>query len=248
MKFVDKVAIVTGASTGIGRAIALALGGTGYTVVVNSKSDSKGGEDTVRQIAAAGGQASYVKADVSVGTGVRQVFDHATALGETCVLVNNAGATRVADFGDWTEDHWLDMLSTNLVTTALMSQEFVTHIGPVNEGSILNVGSIRGIERFSRIGAASYSAAKAGVVNLTGALARALAPRITVNCICPGVVSTSYVERADPSLVEGWLSNMPIQRFVQPQEVAETALLLLGNRAINGAVVVVDGGWTQTAN
>jgi 3-oxoacyl-[acyl-carrier protein] reductase len=239
------VVVVTGASTGIGRAIAERLGREGNSVLLNSLRDVEGGEAVAARILAAGGSAAYVAADVSTTEGVAAVFDAAErSFGPPTSLVNNAGATRSTEIGQWTAENWHDMLNTNLITTALMSQEFLGRLPAGETGAIVNIASIRGIERYGRVGAAAYSAAKAGVINLTAALAAALAPGITVNAVSPGFVETDYMTRADPALRQSWLDGMPSGRFIDPDEVAQLVAFLLGQPSINGANVVVDGGWT----
>jgi NAD(P)-dependent dehydrogenase (short-subunit alcohol dehydrogenase family) len=239
-------AIVTGSSTGLGRAIALQLCAD-YNVVVNAKTDVEGGHRTVREIAERDGTAVFVQADLSTSAGVDKALTAARlAFGTAHVLVNNAGATRGETFGLWADSHWHDMLTTNLVSCALMSQAFVAQLGD-DAGAIVNIASIRGIERFSRIGAAAYCAAKAGVINLTGALARQLAPRVTVNAVSPGFVATAYLQRAHPAMVAGWLDATPIERFVDPQEVARVVTFLISEREMTGANIVVDGGFTTTS-
>jgi 3-oxoacyl-[acyl-carrier protein] reductase len=241
-------AIVTGSSRGIGRAIALDLAARGYDVVVNSRTDVAGGESVVAEIERAGGNATYTQADVSRSVGVATVFDRARdAYGVVDVLVNNAGGTAAEELGRWTEEHWFDMLGTNLVSTALMSQAFAAHVGD-GEGAIVNIASIRGLPRYARIPIAAYGAAKAGVINLTCALARALAPRITVNSISLGFVDTELLTPPDESLKQRWLSGMPIGRFIQPAEVATFVATLVEQRSVTGEDVVIDGGWTLADN
>jgi len=242
-----KTAIVTGSSTGIGRAIAIQLGRE-YNIIANAKADIEGGKRTAQEIIDGGGSAIFIQADLSNQTGVDQLFEAAhSAFGSIHVLVNNAGATRSETFGAWTDAHWHDMLTTNLVSCALMSQAFIAQFSG-EDGAIVNIASIRGMERYSRIGAAAYSAAKAGVINLTSAMARELAPRITVNAISPGFVETAYMERADASLIASWRGAMPIERFIDSSEIADAVAFLVSQRAMTGANIVIDGGFTITSN
>lgn len=241
-----EVAIVTGASTGIGRAVAHALGEDGYAVLVNSKTDIEGGEQTVAQIASRSGTAQYCQADVSSVEGAGLVLTSAAKLGRVTVLVNNAGATRGADLGSWTRAHWHDMLDTNLLSTALMSQAFLDVVDHAAPTAIVNIASIRGLPDAPRIGIAAYCAAKAGVITLTKAMAMACAPLTTVNAISPGFVETAYMDRADPHLKALWQETMPINRFIDPTEIAAIASFLVRQRAITGANIIIDGGWTIT--
>lgn len=236
------VAIVTGASTGIGRAIAIRTADDGHQVVVNSKSDESGCARTVEAIMEAGGSATYCCCDVSTAVGAESVVACAHELGELRFLVNNAGATRKAEPGNWTEAHWVDMLHTNLLTTALMSQAFLS--SPITEGAIVNIASVRGIPESARIGIAAYCAAKAGVINLTKAMARAYAPTVSVNAISPGFVKTAYMDRVDSELTSEWLDTMPINRFVEPDEIAAASAFLLNQPAVTGANLVIDGAWS----
>jgi 3-oxoacyl-[acyl-carrier protein] reductase len=237
-------AVVTGSSRGIGRAIALELAARGYQIIVNSRSDLIGGSRVVDEIERRGGTAAYVKADVSTGVGVADIFDSArSTFGTVTLLVNNAGGTTAAPFGEWSEAHWSEMLNTNLLSVALMSQAFAAQVGE-EEGSIVNIGSIRGLPRYSRLVIAAYSAAKAGVINLTAALARELAPRITVNSVSLGFVNTELLTPPDERLKRQWLAAMPIGRFIEPAEVATFVALLAEQRAVTGEDVVIDGGWS----
>lgn len=237
-------AVVTGSSRGIGRAIALELAARGHAVVVNSRRDVAGGSRVVDEIERRGGRAAYVQADVATGVGAADIFDFArSTFGTVALLVNNAGVSAPAALGEWSEAHWSEMLNTNLVSVALMSQAFAGQVG-TEQGSIVNVGSIRGLPRYSRLVVAAYSAAKAGVINLTAALARELAPRVTVNSVSLGFVDTELLSSGPPELKRQWLSAMPIGRFIEPAEVATFVALLAEQRSVTGEDVVIDGGWS----
>jgi 3-oxoacyl-[acyl-carrier protein] reductase len=243
-----QTAVVTGASTGIGRAIAERLARDGFNVVLNSKHDVDGGQRAVQAISDAGGSAEYLQADVSTEVGARSLIEFAhERFSDVTTLVNNAGATRTAPYGEWTAEHWRDMLDTNLLSTALMCQALTNSLASEADAAIVNIASIRGLPSFSRVGAAAYSSAKAGVLSLTGALARALAPRVRVNAVSPGFVETAYMTRADESLKSQWHEAMPIGRFISPEEIASAVVFLLSQPAVTGANLVVDGGWSQTA-
>lgn len=247
-----KTAVVTGSATGIGKAVALRLS-RDHNVVVNAKSNEDGGRRTVDEITAAGGSAVFIRADVSTQQGVDQLFEAVREIfGRVTVLVNNAGARRSVPLGSWDEAHWYDMLATNLVSCALTSQAFVGQLDGAR-AAIVNVSSARGIERYARIGSAAYSAAKAGVINLTGALAKALAPQVTVNVVSPGFVETRYFQRSDltaeeKTMIDGWRKGMPIKRFMDPDEIAAAVIFLAKEPAMTGANLVMDGGWTLTVN
>ncbi|MFI1890189.1 SDR family NAD(P)-dependent oxidoreductase [Streptomyces jumonjinensis] len=244
--------VVTGSATGIGRAIALRLGAE-HAVVVNAKDSVEDGRGTADEILASGGNAVFVQADVSTRQGAEELISRGCeALGPVTLLVNNAGATRAADLGDWDEEHWHDMLDTNLLSAALTTQAFASQLGGAR-GAVVNVASARGLPGRSRIGVAAYAAAKAGVISLTGALAGALAPQVSVNVVSPGFVNTRYFDRPDATdgeraRIEAWRTTVPIQRFMEPEEIADAVAFLLGNRGMTGANILADGGWTLTTD
>jgi 3-oxoacyl-[acyl-carrier protein] reductase len=240
------VTIVTGASTGIGRAIALRAAQDGSAILVNSLSDHVGGERTVELVHDQGAEAAYCAADVSTDVGVEHVIKAARQLGTPRVLVNNAGATRPCEVRAWDAAHWRDMLSTNLVSTALMSRAFVTHLDADDAAAIVNVASVRGTRGAARAGIAAYCAAKAGVISLTEALSVELSPAVRVNCVSPGFVQTAYMTRVADELIQQWMASMPTGRFVDVRDVADAVLFMATRRDITGANLIVDGGWSGT--
>jgi 3-oxoacyl-[acyl-carrier protein] reductase len=238
-----RIAVVTGASTGIGRSIALRLAREGWAVVVNAIRDGKAGEEVVATIHRLGMPSTFCQADVSTDDGARAVIAAAAEMGSPTLLVNNAGATRPRALGQWDADHWRDMLATNLVTTALMTEHFLRQCHQ-DDAAIVNIASVRGVDGAGRPGIAAYCAAKAGVINLTQTLAAQLAPRVTVNCISPGFVQTAYMDRVSADQVLSWRSSMPTERFVAADAVAEAVVFLAAQRDLTGSNLVLDGGWS----
>ncbi|MGW1994973.1 SDR family NAD(P)-dependent oxidoreductase [Embleya sp. NPDC001921] len=246
-----RTVIVTGSSAGIGKAVALRLARECH-VVVNARSGVADGLRTVAEIVDAGGSADFVRADVSTEAGVAELFAAAAAAsgGPITALVNNAGSARPVPFGEWSSAHWHEMLQANLIGCALASQEFVRRLEG-RDGAIVNVASIRGIERFGRLGIAAYSAAKAGLINLTATMARELAPAVRVNAVSPGFTDTRIFHDPDASAedrhrIDGWREQVPLGRFVAPEEIADAVAYLLAATAVTGTNLVVDGGWTQS--
>ncbi|WP_165825772.1 SDR family NAD(P)-dependent oxidoreductase [Actinomycetospora cinnamomea] len=236
-------AIVTGGSTGIGRAICLAFAAEGYDVVVNARTDTSGGLDTLESVKDLGRVDSYfVQSDVSTVAGAHALFRDVS---DPKILVNCAGQNLRLPLGGWSEEAWDELLDNNLRSAAFASQEFLRSVGSA-EAVIVNLGSIRGLENRGTTDSAVYSAAKAGVSSLTASLARALAPRVRVNCVIPGYVRTAYLDGVQPQQVKKWLEGVPIGRLIEPAEIADAVLFLASNRAVTGVNMIIDGGWSLT--
>jgi NAD(P)-dependent dehydrogenase (short-subunit alcohol dehydrogenase family) len=241
-------AVVTGSSSGIGKAIAIRLS-RNHNVVVNARNNVEAGEQTVQHIRSCGAEAIFVQADVTKQTEIERLFKTTNdALGVANILINNAGISRPKEFGSWTEEHWRELLEVNLLSTALTTQAFVDQLGG-ESGVIVNIASARGLEKRSRLSVAAYSAAKAGVINLTAALARSLAPRVSVSVLSPAYVATRYftdpaATHLDAATIKSFRESMPIGRFIEPDEVAAAAEFLVNTPAMTGANLVLDGGWT----
>ncbi|MEM4970768.1 MAG: glucose 1-dehydrogenase [Sulfolobales archaeon] len=242
------VAIVTGSGRGIGRAIAVRLAREGVRVVVNAKKGYEEVMETANTIRSLGGEALPVLADVSTREGCRELVDRAVkSFGRLDILVNNAGLGLYAPFLDQSDSMIEKTLSTSLKSVIYCSQEAAK---AMKEGSIINIASIAGIEPL--YGLSIYSAAKAGVIGITRALAVELAPRIRVNAIAPGVVKTKMGESLLKVLQLGedeYLERYTLlKRFVEPEEIAEAVVFLLRTPSITGQTILIDSGMSLVAS
>jgi 3-oxoacyl-[acyl-carrier protein] reductase len=237
-----KVAIVTGASRGIGRATALALAAEGAHVVVNYASSSSAADAVVEEIAAMGGQGIAIAADVSKADQVDALVDATLEKwGRIDVLVNNAGITRDTLLLRMKPEDWQAVIDLNLTGVFLCTKAVSKIMLKQRSGRIINITSVAG--QMGNAGQANYSAAKAGVIGFTRTIARELAPRgITVNAVAPGFIATDMT--ADLK-ADGILNLIPLSRYGQPEEVAGMIQFLAASPAaayITGQVLNVDGG------
>jgi len=244
MGFDDKVAIVTGASRGIGRAIALEFGSRGARVVVNYNQNSSAADEVVRIISESGGDAFTHQADVSVLEQADGLVKAAIEkFGDLHVLVNNAGITRDGLIMTMSENDWDDVIQTNLKSTFNCSKAAIRHMLRRRYGRIINIVSISGI--MGNPGQTNYSASKAGQIGFTKALAREVASRtITVNAIAPGFIQTDIWSTVPEDAQKGLMDIIPLGRVGQPEEIAKAAAFLASDDAayITGHTLIVDGG------
>lgn len=244
MSLSGKAALVTGASRGIGRAIALELANNGARVVVNYAKDAAGAEATVQAIQAAGGEARAIQADVSdfrAADGL--VKATVESFGSLDILVNNAGTTRDQLIMLMSESDWDTVIAANLKSAFNCSKAAVRVMLRKRAGRIINIASVAGI--LGNAGQTNYSASKAGLIGFTRALAREVAARaITVNAIAPGFVPTALTNDLPAEIKEATLKQIPLARWGQPEEIAYAVAFLASERAayITGQVLTVDGG------
>lgn len=238
----DKVAVVTGAAKGIGRAIALEFAKEGANVVVNDVIDAS---DTVKEIENLGGKSLFIKADASDLKQVEQMFSKVIeSFGRVDILVNNAGITRDVLLQNMSEDDWDIVLKVNLKGTFNCCKCASKHMIEQRYGRIVNISSVMG--QMGNIGQANYAASKAGVIGLTKALALELARYgdITVNAVAPGFVNTEMARKVPEKIMNKFIERIPLRRIAEPEEVAYVVVFLSSDlaRYITGQVIAVNGG------
>ncbi|MFN2274510.1 MAG: 3-oxoacyl-[acyl-carrier-protein] reductase [Anaerolineales bacterium] len=244
MDFEGRIAVVTGASRGIGRAIALELARRGANVVVNYNSNAEAAAQAVAAIEELGARAQAVQADVSEMEAAAGLIKTAVEVyGDLHILVNNAGITRDGLIMTMGNAEWEQVIQTNLASTFYCSKAAVRHMMRKRYGRIINISSISGI--MGNAGQTNYSASKAGQIGFTKALAREVASRnITVNAVAPGFIETDIWDTVPQDIQTGMKDIIPLGRIGQAQEVAQAVAFLASDQAgyITGQVIQVDGG------
>ena len=239
-----QTAIVTGANTGIGQAIALSLAAAGADIAAVGRTPA---QDTVEKVRALGRQAQIVSADLSSIEPVQRVVDETLEkLGRLDILVNNAGIIRRADSVDFTEEDWDAVIDTNLKTTFFLCQAAGRHMLAQGAGKIINIASLLSFQGGIRV--PSYTASKSGIGGLTKLLANEWAGKgINVNAIAPGYIATNNTAalQADETRNRAILERIPAGKWGDPEDLGGAAVFLCSRAAdyVQGHILAVDGGW-----
>jgi len=235
-----KIALVTGASRGIGKACAIELAKAGYDVVINYIGNEEAANATVEELKALGSEAFAARFDVTdkeaVDKGVAEVIEK---FGRIDVLVNNAGITRDGLFIRMSAENWEAVINTNLNSAFYVSNPVVKLMMKQRSGAIINMASISGV--YGNAGQANYSAAKAGLIGFTKSLAKELASRgITVNAVAPGFIKTDMTKDLK---LDGLIEHIPLKRLGEVEDISKTVKFLAVDAPyITGQVIQVDGG------
>jgi 3-oxoacyl-[acyl-carrier protein] reductase len=241
----DRVAIVTGASRGIGRSIAQTFAQEGAKIAVNYVTSEKEAKQLEEEINKQGGQAFHLKADVSKASDVKQLVKATLdRFGRIDILVNNAGVLFPEDFLAADESVWDKTMDINLKGAYLCSREVAPVMLNQKKGKIINISSNSGLYHPSAMRYVEYVTSKAGMNGLTKALALRLGPYVTVNAICPGYIKTEMVAHNDPEVEKRLIDETALHRFGKPEEVAAAAVFLASDEAdfITGELLIVAGG------
>ena len=240
-----KTVLVTGASRGLGKSIALKFAGNNYNIVINYNNSKDEAQELERYI-----KNNYkvevliIKADVSNEIEVKKMFNEIiNKFNSIDIVVNNAGIAIDTIFEDKTIDNFHKILDTNLIGTFLVSKYASKYMLEKKHGNIINISSTNGIDTYYPY-SMDYDASKAGVISLTKNLSKELSPYIRVNCVCPGWINTDMNKELDKDYIEEEINKINLKRFAEPMEIANVVYFLARDEAsyVNGSILIVDGG------
>ncbi len=240
-----KTVLVTGASRGLGRSIALKFAENNYNIVINynnSKDEAQELEKYIKNNYKV--EVLVIKADVSNEIEVKNMLNEIiNKFNSVDVVVNNAGIAIDTIFEDKTIDNFHKILDTNLIGTFLVSKYASKYMLEKKEGNIINISSTNGIDTYYPY-SMDYDASKAGVISLTKNLSKELSPYIRVNCVCPGWINTDMNKELDKDYIEEETNKINLKRFAEPMEIANVVYFLASDEAsyVNGSILIVDGG------
>ncbi|MDR1515750.1 MAG: 3-oxoacyl-[acyl-carrier-protein] reductase [Synergistaceae bacterium] len=242
-----RVALVTGASRGIGRAVALRLAAAGCRVAINYQNSLSAAREVMEEIQSSGGTAMIAGADVSDAGQVKELFDAVNkGLGPVEILVNNAGITRDNLLMRMSDAEWDSVIRTNLNSVFFCARAAIRTMMKARFGRIVAMSSVTGLA--GNAGQTNYAAAKAGILGIIKSIAREAGSRgVTANVIAPGYIETDMTASLPGGVREGILAQIPVGRYGLPEDVANVAAFLASDEAsyINGQVIAVDGGMTM---
>lgn len=246
MKLSNQVALVTGASRGIGKATALRLAEEGCNVIVNYVKESEHAEKVVKEIQKMGRKAIAIQCDVSNEKQIEKMVNESIKqFGKIDVLVNNAGIVFDVPFFERTVEQWKRTLEVHLIGMFLVAKYVGKHMLAQKSGRIINISSNNGTV-LSPPTSIDYNAAKAGIISMTKAMATEFAPNILVNSIAPGWIDTDMNADLPTTYVKSETEKVLLKRFAQPKEIASVVAFLASSDAsyVNGATIIVDGGYS----
>lgn len=242
----QKIAIVTGASRGIGREVAKELAESGITVIANYNKSEEEAKKLQQELEEQNFKLEIVKADVSKREDVKKLVEYTIEKhGKIDILINNAGISEYKLFTDETDEDWDKLINTNLYSAFAMSQEVIPNMVHNKKGCIINISSIWGIVGGSL--EVLYSISKAGLDGMTKALAKELGPsNIRVNSIAPGMINTKMNSKFTEKEIEEIKEEIPLERLGNPQDIAKCIKWLIDDNYTTGQVISINGGWVIT--
>ena len=246
MQYKQKIAIVTGASRGIGREVAKELAESGITVIANYNKSEEEAKKLQQELEEQNFKLEIVKADVSKREDVKKLVEYTIEkYGKIDILINNAGISEYKLFTDETDEDWDKLINTNLYSAFAMSQEVIPNMVHNKKGCIINISSIWGIVGGSL--EVLYSISKAGLDGMTKALAKELGPsNIRVNSIAPGMINTKMNSKFTEKEIEEIKEEIPLERLGNSQDIAKCVKWLIDDNYTTGQVISINGGWVIT--